>query len=330
MAHQISTPDAVIARRAAKQLGLISRRQALAAGLDRNQIQYRLRSERWTAVAAAVYRLDGVPGSWQQDILAACLSLGRDAVASHLSAGALWSICLATSPPHVTVLPGTSARSPCGVIHRGDLRPRDRTRIGPIPVTSLPRTLLDCAALTTGSPLHDMVDAAMAGGRTSLRAMDELLGRAPIRGREGAARRSLMAALEPWMTPIKPESPAEVRLLRRLGEWGVPAPTLQHEVRSPDGRLLGRLDLAWVASHVGVEYDGMAWHGPRRIEADELRHQALRRAGWTVLHADRLDLRPGVDRLANEILDALHRTPQRRTALETGPVDSTAVQARWC
>jgi len=304
-------PDVIVARRAARQLGLVTRDQAVASGLDRNHIQYRLRTGRWQPAAPSVYRVGGAPGSWQQDVLATCLSLGPEAVVSHLSAGALWSVCTPSPRPHLTIPPAANPSPRDAILHRSDVPRADRTRIGPMPVTSLARTLFDCAATVDDQRLQAMVDSAMDRGRTNLRSIRSMLERAGSRGRPAGARTALVAALEPWTSPIQPESPAEARLLRRLHEWGLPAPLLQHEVRGADGRLLGRLDLAWVAPMVGLEYDGMAWHGPRRIEADELRHEALVGAGWAIVRADRLDLRPGVDRIRRDLVDLFnHPRPQ--------------------
>ena len=44
---------------------------------------------------------------------------------------------------------------------------------------------------------------------------------------------------------------------------------------------------------IGIEYDSPEFHGPSQWVHDEARHQAIQRLGWTLLHADKLDLRPG-------------------------------------
>lgn len=82
---------------------------------------------------------------------------------------------------------------------------------------------------------------------------------------------------------------------------------------------------------MGVEYDSERWHGPERWQADEARHQAIEAAGWTLVRADKLDLRPGRPQL-RESLDRVwpnaamisrgERTNHRRTATSalTSPV----------
>ena len=49
------------------------------------------------------------------------------------------------------------------------------------------------------------------------------------------------------------------------------------------GVWLARVDLAWPAFRVAVEYDGREHHGPERAEHDARRRERLRAAGWVVL-----------------------------------------------
>ncbi|MBG0563224.1 hypothetical protein [Actinoplanes aureus] len=48
----------------------------------------------------------------------------------------------------------------------------------------------------------------------------------------------------------------ESRLRLLLVDAGVPPPVPQFEVRDEDGRLIGRVDLAWPARRVAHEYEG--------------------------------------------------------------------------
>jgi hypothetical protein len=110
-------------------------------------------------------------------------------------------------------------------------------------------------------------------------------------GRAGSAR--LRAALEVWTPGIAPGSPAEVRLLRRIVDWGFPRPALQVEVRDDAGRFVARLDGGWPELLVGYEYDSRTHHGPRRFEHHEARYAALAGLGWAVRAVESSDLFPG-------------------------------------
>jgi hypothetical protein len=291
--------DVNVSARAARQLGLITRAQALEAGLGREQIQRRLASERWVRIAPKVYVINGAPPSWQQLALAWCLSTGG--VASHLTAAALWCWIAAPRFPHVVVGRECSARRDGVVIHRSALHPADVTTLGPIAVTTPARTLVDLAALSTDEVTRDVVDRALSDGRPSPARVIELLDRI---GSGVPGRSRLAGAIRPWVEPIGPDSPAEARLLRQLDDWGVPTPVRQHELFDGD-RFVARIDVAWPSRRLGLEYDGLRWHGPARIERDEDRHQQVSALGWTLLHADRLDLRPGADDLRRRLATAL-------------------------
>jgi very-short-patch-repair endonuclease len=66
-----------------------------------------------------------------------------------------------------------------------------------------------------------------------------------------------------------------------LVEAGLPRPKPQHEVRDRVDTFCGRLDLAYPAPRLGVEYDG-ADHFKQRRE-DDRRRDRIRATGWEVL-----------------------------------------------
>lgn len=85
------------------------------------------------------------------------------------------------------------------------------------------------------------------------------------------------------------ESPQETRARLRILAAGFPAPVPQHEVWVKSS-LLARLDLAWPAAKVAVEYDG-EWHADgRQLAHDRYRLNKLVDAGWVVLHLTKRDL----------------------------------------
>jgi hypothetical protein len=180
--------------------------------------------------------------------------------------------------------------------------------MGPIPVTRVSRTLVDLSSVLTQGALESAVDSALDRGLTSPSEVEAAVARAQSApGRAGLP--ALRRALEAWTDGIRPGSPAEARLVRRLADWAFPTPIRQHVVRDATGRVIARLDLAWPERMVGLEYDGRAAHGPRHIEADEHRHAGVEALGWTLHHADRLDLRPGDHRLRDVLLPLLGVRP---------------------
>lgn len=81
---------------------------------------------------------------------------------------------------------------------------------------------------------------------------------------------------------VRSESPLETAVRLLLHDAGVTPPVPQHEVRTSDGHLLARLDLAWPAHRLALEADGKEPHGQLRpIYTDRWRHNAL--VGWRVI-----------------------------------------------
>lgn len=91
------------------------------------------------------------------------------------------------------------------------------------------------------------------------------------------------------------ESPMETWLRLAVVEAGFPEPELQVEVVDEGGRLLGRVDLAWPALRIALEYDGEHHRERDAFEHDQRRDNAMAVHGWLVLHATRADAgRPAV------------------------------------
>jgi Transcriptional regulator, AbiEi antitoxin len=281
---------------AARQYGLITHEQASRFGLSTRQINGRVDRGQWVRVVRGVYRIGGAPVTWQQTVLAACVAGPSPTLASHLTAAALHGVANPPMLPHVIVPVTASARLPIAKVHRADVASADRARLFGIPCTGIARTLIDCASVLGDGALESMVDDALCRKLTTVAAL-EPPGGSP--GRKGAAR--LRRALDAWAGEITPGSPAEMRVQRQLSAWGFPRPARQHPVYDDDGRLIGRLDLAWPERLIGVEYDSDKWHNPRRWSHDESRHAAVARMGWNLLHADKADLRAGDRRFRNEL-----------------------------
>jgi predicted transcriptional regulator of viral defense system len=138
--------DRWLAELAERQHGVVARWGLLEAGLGRGAIEARLRSGRLHRLHTGVYlvghRLIRREGRW----MAAVLASGPDAVLSHYSAAALWGLrptsrtTIDVTVPHVT-------RSSKLIRRHVSHVPADERKVEErIPVTSVPRTILDLAA----------------------------------------------------------------------------------------------------------------------------------------------------------------------------------------
>ncbi len=287
--------DQRAARVASAQHGLLTYGQALKAGLSPNQIRYRLRTGRWSAIDEGVFAISGAPAGWRRDALAGCLLTSADGVASHLTAAALHGWGKAPLVPHITVGSAASARTPGVCIHRSDVPALDRSRVAAIPCTTPSRTLVDLAAVIERSQLERLVDDAFCSGVASPESTEASLTRAGRQGRTGAWLLPTVTRI--WSEDITPGSPAEVRFLRLLDEWGAHGAVPQHLVCDDGDRFVGRLDVALVDRRLGFEYDSDRYHNPRRRHEDERRAAALRELGWRIEHVSKRDLLPSADRI---------------------------------
>jgi len=250
-----------------------------------------------------VYRIAGAPVTEPQRAYAAVLCGGIDTLVAGPSALALLGVGRPPEVPMITRPPSASARTGGVRTRRSPVDSQDRTKVGPIPCTTPARALLESASLVNTEALEALVDEVLDRRLATPAAVLGAIRRAPHgHGRTGAPR--LRAALEPWLGGIVPGSPAEVRLIRRLVEWGFPQPELQHEVGLPTGRS-AFIDVAWPDALVGLEYDGSKAHAPRRLDADVSREEALRAQGWWIGRVDRHDLAPSSTRVRDELVRRL-------------------------
>ncbi len=235
-------------------------------------IQTRLDTGRWVRVGGGVYRLAGVPVTWEQRVLAAVLVAPPGAVVSHQAAAVLLGVSgFRPGKPHITVSPTGSARNPLAVVHRATVESRDRTVRDRIPLTSPARTLTDLSRAVSREVLEEAVDDVLCRRLVTLDRLTE----APTPPR-------LRQVLEAWTPGAVPGSPAEMDVVRRLLAAGLPAPVRQHWIPSAHARV----DLAYPAERVAIELDSFRWHAGRRaFESDRSRGNRIVAAGWQLLRA---------------------------------------------
>ena len=278
--------DAAVARIAARQHARVLRHDALGCGMTDRMIHSRVAAGRWVLVCRGVYRIAGVPVTWKQRALAACMVSGPEAVVSHRSAAVLWGVSgFRPGAIDITVPPRRSNRNPLARVHRSAV---EGTRRDGIPVTRPARTLADLAAVVGAETLEEAVDDVLC---RRLCRLDELMAPAGRRG-----NRALRAVLAAWNGDALPDGVAEMRVVRRLLAVGLPQPLRQHEIHD-NGRLVARVDLAYPEHRLAIELDGFRWHAGRGpFRSDRVRRNRIEAAGWRLLETAPDD----IDSLARE------------------------------
>lgn len=307
--------DARIARIAARQHGAVSRAQAFRAGATRRMIGHRLATGRLEVVLPSVYLIAGTPRTFRLEVMAACLASGG--VASHRAAGALWSIdgvaegAVEVSAPRRVRIRGLRATE----VH--DLAPRDVTTVGPIPVTSVARTIVDVAARLDPEALEVALDDALRRRLVTPARLRETFDRLHYPGRTGAgALRSLLEA-RPSLGSV-PDSPLETRMLRLLRRARLPEPVLHHRV-TEGSRTVAIIDLAYPRHNVAIELDGYRYHqGRRPWQRDMRRMNVLILLGWRVLRFTDEDVRTRSHEVVRSVASAL-RSSDRRSSTDRVP-----------
>jgi hypothetical protein len=307
----IRAADKRAAEIAARQWGVVTRQQALDTGLTRNQIAYRMQTGQWSQPARGVFVVAGVPRSWEQKLMVACLAGPPDTAVSHLSAAALFGLAKAPDVPQVTIPLRASGRFKGSDTFRGPVGSAETCVHRRIRCTKPTRIIVDCAAasLVEGEALWDLVDSALC---KKLMQPSQLVRASGIaweasRGARRQGLENLERTLDVWRSGAPAGSPPEARLQRKLIEWGFPRAERQVEVFDEDGKFVARADVGIRELKILFEYDSDEHHGPRFWLADDARRERIEELGWTVVIVDRFDLRPSSTRL-RETLDRIVRT----------------------
>ena len=266
-----------------RQHGLVSRTQALAAGMTRHRIQHRVSAGRWRRVGAGVYQHSALSVTPHSKLLAACIAY--DGLASHRSAAALHGIDgFELGRPELVVSP-KRGRSAVGVIlHRSTQMDLARPiRLDGIPCTGLARTLLDLAAVVSRNRLERAIDAAMRDRRLRYQDLSEVLAIHSGMGRRGRGPLGAVLAERCADDPV-PLSDWSRWVCELLCESGLPRPVLEHRVHEADDRFLAQVDLAYPSRQLAIELDSIRWHYSREsFVNDRRRRNRLLAAGWDVL-----------------------------------------------
>ena len=227
-----------------------------------------------------VFALPSSAQSWRTR-LAAALE-GRDGVASHVTALALWELVEhPRGPVHVTVDLSRSARGSTGVVlHRSPGIVDERRRVDGLSVTAVERAVVDTWGRPAPLRRTDVRAAAISAVRRRLCSAKDLereLARRPrLAGRGELAR--LVALLRDGC-----QSELEIwGCLQVLRAPGMPPFVQQRRVAV--GTEVFVLDAAYDEVKLAVEMDGAAWHGSRRQRERDIRRDALlATVGWQTL-----------------------------------------------
>jgi very-short-patch-repair endonuclease len=213
--------------------------------------------------------------------MAAILSTGPAAALSHHSAAALWGLRSYTERAVEVTAPHKSTSSKLIRRHVSHLPADERAVEEGIPVTSVPRTIFDLAAVEPLEVVKALLREAEFRELHDRLSLWDLIERYP--GRRGI--RKVRAALEGLKDEPAGErkSPLEERFAPFLRRHCLPIPPFNQWITAGEKRF--QVDCHWPGTNQIVELDGWQGHKSRSaFREDRARDRILHVHGYSVIH----------------------------------------------
>lgn len=259
---------------AGAQFNRVSRAQLAQLGLSDHAIAHRVAAGRLVIVEEGVFALPPVLehdpwGRW----MAATLTAPGTRL-SHESAAAAWGFLRRRGRLETVTRPGSGGpRRHGGVfVFRSSTLEGDHTTLRGIPITTVPRTLLDLAPRLRERALARAVREAVRLKLATIETVADCLGR--HRGRRGSRRLAVVIARYTGLPLARARSGAEVRALEVLRGAGYPLPELNACIAGEEA------DLSWPADQLLIEIDGSPFH--LDVGEDARKQACWEGAGWCV------------------------------------------------
>ena len=231
------------------------------SGLTVGEIKQRLMTGALLPEFRGVYRVGHRAPSLEARYLAAVKACGEGAVLCGRAAGFLLGVLKGAPPPPEVMTRGRRRVDGVQTRRTRGTDPRDVTTFRAIPVTTVPRTLVDLAALLSPDDLARACHEAGVRHRTTPAQVDDVLRRRP--NSKGAA--DLRAVLHGDVRVTL--SVLEARFLQRLEDAGLPLPQTN---RPAGGR---RVDCRWPERRLTVELDSYRYHHSRHAWEQDRRRE---------------------------------------------------------
>jgi very-short-patch-repair endonuclease len=297
-------PDRALGELAARQHGVVARRQLAVLSMSETMVRDRVRSGRLVRLHRGVYAVghDRLrrEGRW----MAAVLAAGPGALLSHRDAAALHGLRAGGDRRRIEVTTSGRATSTDRIRVYGTtvLGRLDAARRDGIPVTGVARTLVDLASVATSGELRKALEEAERQRSFDLAEIERAMAAtARRRGKGHAAMQSALAELRAIGTHVT-RSELEDHFVALVDAHDLARPLTNHWVERME------VDACWPRERVVVELDGWGAHATRRaFQQDRERSNDLTAAGWTLLRFTWADVTRRSDDTAKRVARALAR-----------------------
>jgi very-short-patch-repair endonuclease len=281
---------------AARQHGIVTRRQLLALGFGRRSIEHRVARGRLFPVSRGVYAVGWPALNQRRRWMAAVSAGGEGAALGHRSAAALWEIGEEAGWIDVSVRRRCELRSQ-GVRFRGrpSLAPDRFVLRDDIPVTAPAQTLVDLATELDSIALERAVNEADKRNLIDPEALREDLTR--FGGEPGV--RPLRHLLDKLFFRLS-DSDLEIYFRRIVKTAQLPIPFTKQRVNNFE------VDFFWPDLGLVVETDGLRYHRtPTAQLRDARRDRAHVMAGMTPLRFTHYEVRYEPSRVRTELVKTI-------------------------
>ena len=297
-------------------------RQLVEIGFGRGEIDRRVRAGWLHRLYRGVYAVGHPTVTAEGQRMAAVLACGPMAVLGFWSAVTHWGH-LKTNRAVIDVVVAGRRRGHKGIrLHCvTHLDPRDVTIRDGIPITTVPRALLDLATVANPRQLRRAVNEAARGGWLGPDTLAEFLER--HKGCPGIkAFRQATAALNPGTHRTK--SDLEDAFLTLCRKHGLPKPDSNAEVEGFE------VDIHFPGTPLIVELDSYEYHRtPAEFDADRRKDAALKRNGYEVLRVSDAWLNSDPEDVAatvRQLLSAYPAATEDRRAESAAPPAPTGAE----
>jgi len=301
MRRQVAKADALIARIASHQHGLISVWQLYGLGIGERGVRTRVDAGRLHRIHRGVYAVGHSAPSLERSWLAAVLAVGWNrnerhgpvleywgAAVSHRSAASLWGLLPDKEGPVDVIVAGDSGRARRGGIrvHRSlSLLAKEVTLRRGIPVTNAERTIRDLRHAAANAP-----------GAASSRELRRAIRQANVLG----------LPVDERSRSDRTRSDLESDFIELCRRHQLPPPRVNVRI----GAYLA--DFLWSEQRLVVETDHYLYHRGRvAFQDDRSRDLELRRNGYEVLRLSEKQINEEADRVAEVISQAVAERSRR-------------------
>lgn len=253
--------------------------EALAAGVMPERAMRRC----YEQLYPGVYVPRGVEPSACQRAEAAWLWSRRRGVVAGQSAAAMLGAKWVDGRRSAELIHGNRKSPALLTVHSDVLRPSEVLNMRGLAVTTAARTAFDIGRHTASRlAAVQRLDALAHATLVTLPEVEAVVKAHP--GIRGLSRlRSVLPLVDGGA-----ESPQETAARLALVDAGLPAPSTQFEVFGRYGEFVARVDMAYEAVKVGIEYDGpQHWTDPAVRQRDIDRLFELTALGWFIIRVSR-------------------------------------------